>query len=173
MRSAAKSVAAYLASLPPGQRAVVAKVRRAIRRALPRGYEEAMNWGMIAWQVPLARYQDTYNGQPLLFAALTAQKNNYALYLMCIYQHPKWLDALRAAYRKLGRKPDMGKSCIRFKRLEDLPLSAVAKIIASVPVKDFIAQYKKARAERSDRSRHPSPVTHHWGVIPTSRTTLP
>jgi len=120
-------------------------VRDAIRLALPRGYQEAMNWGMIAWQVPLSRYPETYNGQPLLFAALAAQKNNYALYLMCLYQNKKLETALRTAYKRIGRKPDMGKSCIRFRKFEDLPLSAIRKIIASVPLKAFIPNYEKAR----------------------------
>ena len=145
VQSRAKSVAAYLRELPAGRRAVVSTVRDAIRLALPRGYQEAMNWGMIAWQVPLSRYPETYNGQPLLFAALAAQKNNYALYLMCLYRNKKRETALRAAYKRIGRKPDMGKSCIRFRKFEDLPLSAIRKIIASVPLKAFIANYEKAR----------------------------
>jgi len=145
VQSRAKSVAAYLRELPAGRRAVVSTVRDAIRLALPRGYQEAMNWGMIAWQVPLSRYPETYNGQPLLFAALAAQKNNYALYLMCLYQNKKLETALRTAYKRIGRKPDMGKSCIRFRKFEDLPLSDIRKIIASVPLKAFIANYEKAR----------------------------
>lgn len=143
--SRARTVATYLKELPPDRRAVVGKVRDAVRRALPRGYQEAMNWGMIAWQVPLSRYPQTYNGRPLLFAALAAQKNNCALYLMCVYQNPKLGAVLRSAYARLGRKPDMGKSCIRFRRLEDLPLAAIRKIIASVPLEKFIAIYEKAR----------------------------
>ena len=144
-QSRAKSVAAYLRELPAGRRAVVSTVRDAIRLALPRGYQEAMNWGMIAWQVPLSRYPETYNGQPLLFAALAAQKNNYALYLMCLYRNKKLETALRAAYKRIGRKPDMGKSCIRFRKFEDLPLSDIRKIIASVPLKAFITYYEKVR----------------------------
>jgi len=144
-QSRAKSVAAYLRKLPAGRRAVVSTVRDAIRLALPRGYQEAMNWGMIAWQVPLSRYPETYNGQPLLFAALAAQKNNYALYLMCLYRNKKRETALRAAYKRIGRKPDMGKSCIRFRKFEDLPLSDIRKIIASVPLKAFITYYEKVR----------------------------
>ena len=100
---------------------------------------------MIAWQVPLSRYPETYNGEPLLFAALAAQKNNYALYLMCLYRNKKRETALRAAYKRIGRKPDMGKSCIRFRKFEDLPLPGIRKIIAGVPLKTFIADYEKAR----------------------------
>lgn len=145
VQSRATSVAAYLKELPAERRAVIGKVRSAIRRALPRGYREAMNWGMIAWQVPLSRYPETYNGRPLLFAALAAQKNNYALYLMCVYQNRKLETALRAAYKRIHSKPDMGKSCIRFRKLEDLPMPAIRKIVASVPLKAFLANYANAR----------------------------
>jgi len=145
VQSKAATVAAYLKTLPPDRRAVVGNVRSAIRRALPRGYEEAMNWGMIAWQVPLARYPKTYNGQPLLLAALAAQKNNYSLYLMCVYQERKLEAALRAAFKRIGKTPDMGRSCIRFRQLDDLPLGTIGKILSAVPVDRFIAYYEKAR----------------------------
>ena len=145
VKSRAKTVAEYLRALPADRRAVVGIVRDAIRHALPRGYQEAMNWGMIAWQVPLSRYPETYNGRPLLFAALAAQKSNYALYLMCVYQNRKLEAILRSAYARLGRKPDMGKSCIRFRNIEDLPLAAIRKVVASVPLESFIAIYEKAR----------------------------
>jgi Domain of unknown function (DU1801) len=145
VHSAAPTVAAYLKSLPPERRTVIATVRKVIRRHLPKGYEEKMNWGMITWQVPLKRYPDTYNKQPLLFAAIAAQKNNYAVYLSCVYQHEASKRSLLDAYRKLGRKPDMGKSCVRFKKLEDLPLDAIGKIIAAAGVEDFIANYEKSR----------------------------
>ncbi len=104
-----------------------------------------MNWGMITWQVPLKRYPDTYNKQPLAFVALAAQKNNYALYLMCAYQDKAFEKSLLDAYRKLGRKPDKGKSCLRFKRLEDLPLDAIGGLISTIEVEDFIATYEKSR----------------------------
>ena len=73
--------AAYLASLPPERRKVVAAVRAVVKKRLPKGYVESMNWGMLAYEIPLSRYPDTYNKQPLMFVALAAQKNNYALYL--------------------------------------------------------------------------------------------
>jgi uncharacterized protein YdhG (YjbR/CyaY superfamily) len=146
--SAATTVKQYLEELPADRRAVVAEVRAALRKAMPKGYEEAMNWGMITWQVPLARYPDTYNGQPLAYAALAAQKNNYALYLMGCYGDARQEKALRAAYEKLGKKPDMGKSCVRFRKLEDLPLEAIAKLVAGMGVEDYLAHYEKSRAAR-------------------------
>ena len=81
--STASTVSEYLASLPPERRAVIAAVRKLIRRNLPKGYREAMNFGMITYEIPLTRYPETYNGQPLAYAALAAQKNKYSLYLTC------------------------------------------------------------------------------------------
>ena len=109
--SAAATVEAYLAELPPERRAVVATVRALVNAHLPEGYVEGMHWGMIGWVIPLSRYPVTYNKQPLIYAALAAQKNNYALYLMCAYSDSQVERDLRAAYAAAGLKLDMGKSC--------------------------------------------------------------
>ena len=143
--SKAKTVAAYLSELPEDRRAAISAVRKVVRRHLPAGYRESINWGMITWAVPLARYPTTYNGQPLCYAALAAQKNHLALYLMNVYQDSEQAGWLKAAYKKAGKKPDMGKSCIRFRAVDDLPLDAIAKIVASTPVKVFIARYEASR----------------------------
>ena len=141
----AQSVAAYLAELPPERRAVVAAVRDVVLANLPAGYREAMGWGMITYSIPLERYPETYNQQPLCFAALAAQKNHYALYLTCAYQDRELEQVLREAFEKSGKRLDMGKSCVRFKRLEDLPLNAIGELIASVPPEAFIASYERAK----------------------------
>ncbi len=146
VQSAAATVKAYLDELPAERRAVIAKVRAAIRRNLPPGYEEAMGFGMITYSVPLARYPKTYNGQPLLYVALAAQKNNYALYLTCVYSDPARAAALRDAFAKIGKKPDMGKSCVRFRKLEDLPLEAIGTLIAGMPVAEYLVRHEAARA---------------------------
>ena len=151
--SRATTVAAYLDALPPERRAVVAAVRDVIRRALPRGYEETMAYGMIGYSVPLARYPRTYNGQPLGYAALAAQKNHYALYLTAPYQDPAELAWLQEAWRRAGRRLDMGKSCVRFKTLEDLPLDVVGECIGRVAPDAFIATYERSRAGDGSRSR--------------------
>jgi uncharacterized protein YdhG (YjbR/CyaY superfamily) len=143
--SSAKTVAQYLTSLPAERRRVVAAVRRVIRANLPAGYRETMNHGMIAYEVPLRRYPTTYNGLPLCYASLAAQKNNYALYLTCAYSDPKQGVWLRNQFRKAGKKIDMGKSCVRFKRLEDLPLDAIGQFISSTPVEKQIKMYEAAR----------------------------
>jgi hypothetical protein len=146
MPSAAATVDEYLASLPEERRAVVAAVRDLVRRHLPAGYEEGIASGMIGWGVPLARYPDTYNGQPLAYAALAAQKAGYSLYLMDAYVDPARAAELQAAFAQAGLKLDMGKSCLRFKRLADLPLDALGAFIAGRPVDAYIAQYEASRA---------------------------
>ena len=143
--SRARTVEAYLKELPDDRRSVVSKLRNVIRRRLPSGYQEAMNWGMIAYQVPLERYPETYNGEPLLYAAIAAQKRHYSLYLTTVYQQNALESRLRAAFDRAGKKLDMGKSCIRFTTLEDLPLEAIGEIVGSVSVDQFLKNYEKAR----------------------------
>jgi hypothetical protein len=142
---APKTPAEYLAGLPADRRAVVAKVRGFIRRHLPRGYEENVRWGMLSYEIPLARYPDTYNGQPLAYVSLAAQKNYYALYLMGTYADAKQPARVAAAFEKAGKKLDMGKSCLRFRALDDLPLAAIGEAIASMPPERFIALYEAGR----------------------------
>ena len=144
-RSEAATVEEYLDELAPEQRKVIAAVRDVVLRHLPEGYVETMNWGMISYEIPLERYPKTYNGQPLSYAALAAQKRHYALYLMNVYQSSKQEARIREAYEKSGKKLDMGKSCVRFRKLDDLPLDVIGEIIASTLPSEFIAQYEKAR----------------------------
>ena len=141
----ATTVEQYLAELAADRREVIASVRALVNRHLPPGYQEGMSWGMISWEVPLARYPDTYNGQPLSFAALAAQKNHYALYLMCVYADSQAEQDLHAAYAQAGRKLDFGKSCLRFKQRADLLDDAVAPLIAGTPVDAHIAHYQASR----------------------------
>ena len=143
--SAAATVEAYLAELPPERREVIATVRALVNANLPDGYVERMNWGMISWEIPLSRYPLTYNKQPLIYAALAAQKNHYALYLMCAYADSQCERELRAAYAAAGMKLDMGKSCLRFRALEGLLRPAVAAAIASTPPEAHIARYEASR----------------------------
>lgn len=137
----------YLASLPEDRRAVLTKVRDVIRKNLPKGYEEQIQSGMISYEVPLSRYPKTYNKKPLSFLALAAQKNYYALYMMSVYQSKEEDAKLRAAFEKIGKKPDIGKSCVRFKSLDDIPLDEIGKLITGVPVDEYIRRYEAARAK--------------------------
>ena len=148
-KSNAKTVEEYLQELPEDRREVVSRVRDAIRQALPEGYEEAMSFGMIGYGVPLSRYADTYNGQPLGYVALAAQKNYYALYLMGVYADSEEETWLREEYAKAGKRLDIGKSCLRFRALEELHLDAVTKVISRTPPEELIAKYEAARRSSS------------------------
>jgi hypothetical protein len=144
--SKAATVEEYLRELPEERRAVIAAVRDVVLRNLPDGYTETMAFGMIGYGIPLERYPDTYNKQPLSYAALAAQKNYYALYLMTPYVDGQE-QQLRDAFAAAGKKLDMGKSCVRFKTLDDLPLDVIGRVIAATPPDDFIARYEAARAK--------------------------
>ncbi len=145
-KARATTVDEYLASLPEERRAVISAVRDIIRRRLPEGYRESINWGMIAYEVPLERYPETYNGQPLGYVALAAQKNHYALYLNCTGMGADHEARFRKAYLATGKTIDMGKSCVRFKRLEDLPLDVIGDEVASTSPEALIAHYERSRA---------------------------
>ncbi len=148
MHSEAATVEEYLAAMPEERRAAIAAVRRVIVANLPEGYEETMNWGMITYQVPLEVYPDTYNGKPLMYAALASQKNHMAVYLTSVYARPDALEAFRADYLATGKKIDMGKSCVRFKRLDDIPLDLIGQTIASMPCDEFVAFTKSVTSPR-------------------------
>ncbi len=150
MRSEASTVKEYLEELPDDRREAISAVRDVILARLPEGYEEHMNWGMISYEVPLEAYPDTYNGKPLMYAALASQKNHMAVYLSAIYQDDDERERFEAAYRETGKRYDVGKSCVRFRTLEDLPLDVVADAVAAVPLADFIERYERAR-EGGDR----------------------
>lgn len=145
MHSTAASPAEYVRSLPEDRRPAIEAVRRVVNDNLPPGYEEAMNWGMITWQVPLATYPDTYNGQPLMYAGLASQKRYMALHLMGIYTSPAAREAFEAAYRATGKRFDAGKACVRFRKLDDLPLDLVAETIAALPAAELVRLAQAAR----------------------------
>jgi hypothetical protein len=140
--SAAVTVSEYLASLPPERRKVVAAMRSFIREHLPKGYREAMSFGMIGYELPPSASARTPAGKPLVYVALAAQKNNYALYLTCAYLDEERTERLRKAWAAMGRRPDMGKSCLRFRSLEELPLEAIGREIASTPPAEFIRRHE-------------------------------
>lgn len=148
MHSDAATVDAYLASLPADRLGALSEVRAVILKHLPKGYEEAMGHGMIEYRVPLAVYPDTYNKQPLQYAALASQKNYMALYLNTIYVSQASAEAFERAYRATGKRYDVGKSCVRFRRLEDLPLDLIGKTVKSMPVRSFVALAKAAQARK-------------------------
>ncbi len=146
MRSDAATVDEYLAALPADRRETIELVRDVVVAALPTGYEEEMAWGMISYDVPLARHADTYNGKPLMYAALAAQQRYCSLYLSAVYADADALERFRTAYLATGKRLDMGKSCVRFRTLDDLPLDLVAETIAATSVDDFVRIYEAARS---------------------------
>jgi hypothetical protein len=147
-RGKAKSVAGYLRELDPERRAVLTAVRTVVNANLPKGYTEALDYGMITWHIPLAKFPDTYNGQPLCYAALAAQKNHNALYLMGVYGDPRQDAYIKTEFSKRGLKLDMGKSCLRFKAVDDLPLEVIAEVIKSTPPAALIAMHESARRKK-------------------------
>lgn len=145
MTSKAKTVAEYLASLPEDRRAAIQVIRKEILKNLAKGFEEGMLYGMIGYYVPHSLYPPGYHcdpKQPLIFVGLASQKNHMAIYGMCNHgssEHEAWF---RKEWAKSGKKLDMGKACVRFRKLDDLPLALIGKAIARVSVNDFIRHYE-------------------------------
>lgn len=135
-----QTVAGYLASLPPDRRKAIATVRKEIKRNLPKGFAEGMLYGMISYYVPPSKLGETYNGQPLCIAGLAAQVQYNAVYLN-VYADPKTERWFKDEYRRSGKRLDMGKSCVRFKTLDDLPLELVGEVIAMTSMEDYVGQY--------------------------------
>jgi hypothetical protein len=143
--STAQSPDEYIASLSPERREAMVAVRDVIRRNLPDGFEEGMEFGMLAWYVPLERFPDTYNGHPLGLAALASQKQYMSLYLNTVYGDPQLAAWFRERFAESGKRLDMGKSCVRFRSLDDLPLDVIGETIAKVPLDRYVAHYQAAR----------------------------
>lgn len=144
-RSTATTVEEFLAELPDDRREVIEQVRQLVIEHVPDGVEESMSFGMIAYEIPLERYPDTYNKAPLMYAALGANKNNYSLHLHGVYASSEVEQQLRDAYAAADMKLDMGKSCVRFKRVDQLVVDAIAEAITSVSVDDYIELYEASR----------------------------
>ena len=146
------TVAAYLASLTQEKRAVIEKARAFVRKHIPKGYAEFMNWGVINWGIPLDEFSNTHNGQPLCYVGLGAKKSYNSLYLMGAYQSsngqyttPFSETLLVDAFKKAGKRLDMGKCCLHFKTLDDLELTSVAQVIAMSTPKEYLAYYKRVK----------------------------
>lgn len=148
VRSSAATIEEYLDELAPDRREQIETVRSVVLDNLPDGYDESMNWGMITWEIPLDRYPKTYNKQPLMYAALASQKNYMSLYLMCVYTHAGAQTEFERRFKASGKKLNMGKSCVRFKKVDDLPMDLIAETIASTSVYEYIRSYEAARGKR-------------------------
>ncbi len=146
-RSTATTVKEYLAELAPDRRQAISEVRQVVLDHLPEGYQETMQFGMIGYVIPLERYPITYNGQALEYAALASQKNYMSLYLMNVYGDKETEDWFTSEYNASGKKLDMGKSCVHFKKLDDLPLELIGQVIARTPASAFIERYEVSRSK--------------------------
>jgi hypothetical protein len=166
------SVSSYLSSLPSDRRDAVAAMRALVNRALPKGFEETMQYGMISWIVPLTRFATTYNGQPLAIASLAAQKNHDALYLFGAYGKAGEEKKLAEGFARARKKLDMGKSCLRWKRLEDLALDAVVAALGAVTVEDMIALHEAAHGAKK-KARKNSPTTKKTATKKTATKKTP
>jgi len=156
MPSAAKTVEAYLAALPAERRAALEGVRAVLRKNLDPAIEEGMQYGMIGYYIPHRVYPAGYHcdpKQPLPFAGLAAQKNHLALHLMYLYGSAEHDERFRLAWAKTGKKLDMGKACLRFKKLDDLALDVIGESIARVRASEYIARYEAAVRERPKRKK--------------------
>lgn len=152
MKSDAASIKDYLAEMPEDRREAIEKVRKTILANLPDGYEEALNWGMITYQVPLEVYPDTYNKKPLMYAALANQKNHMAVYLTGIYMDEDLNQDFEKKYKETGKRYDVGKSCVRFRKLDDLPLELIGESVAAVGMDEFIERTKGLSARKAKKS---------------------
>jgi hypothetical protein len=163
MQSKALTVQDYLASLPEDRRKAISAVREVILKNLDKDYEEGMTYGMIGYYVPHSVFPAGYHcnpKQPLPFANLGSQKNYMSLYLMCVYGGceegepssglPRWF---REAWAKTGKKLDMGKACIRFKKAEDLALDVIGEAIRRVPAKLFVEFCEAAHRKPKEKKR--------------------
>jgi hypothetical protein len=135
----------YIDSLPEDRQEAVRTVADVVRRNLPEGYREGMAYGMIGWFVPLETFPDTYNGQPLGLAALASQRQYISLYLNNVYGDPETERWFRDRWAETGKPLNMGKSCVRFRRLEDIPLDVIGEVISRTDVDTYLRRYREAR----------------------------
>ncbi len=154
MKSTAATVEEYLDELSPERREAVSTVRQTVLSNLPDGYEEIMDFGMIAYVVPLERVPKTYNGHPLMYAAISSEKNYVSVHLMNVYADPETTQWFVESYKATGKKLDMGKSCVRFRKLDDLPLDLIGEAVGRTPMEGWIAVYETSRpAKKPARSK--------------------
>jgi hypothetical protein len=182
MQSRAKTVSEYLASLPADRRHALEEIRKVVRKSIHPDFEEGMQYGMLAWYLPHAKYPAGYHcdpQQPLPFASIASQKAHIGLYLFCIYCDPDEQARFVAEWKASGKRLDMGKSCVRVKKLEDVPLDVVGRAFERVTPKRFVAAYeasleqsaagRKALAQRKARTAKKKTTAKQAGKEPATR----
>ena len=151
--AAPATVEEYIAGLPQERAEQIARLRQLILQRLPEGYAEEVGFGMITYVIPLETYPDTYNGHPLMYAALASQKRHMSLYLMNVYGDDETLRWFTEGFAAAGKKLDMGKACVRFRKLDDLPLDLIGEVIARTSVAEYITGYEASRAAMAENRK--------------------
>ncbi len=173
MQSQAKTPQEYIDSLPEDRRDTIKKLRALIRKNLPTGYKEQMRWGFICYEVPLSVCPDTYNGEPLMYAAIASQKRHYGVYMCGIYVLPRVFKRLTSEWKKRGTRLDIGKSCIRIANWEKCEHDLIAEAIASVPMKQFVAATNAATSTRKKNTAKKKTVKKKPAAKKTARKSSP
>ena len=147
MQSKAATVDEYIAELPEDRRKALAQLRKVVKKNLPKGFTESMGYGMMGYAVPHSKYPAGYHCKPedpLPFMGIASQKNFIAVYHMGIYADPKLLKWFTEAHAKASPKRlDMGKSCIRYKKMEDIPFDLIGELASKMTPDDWITMYEK------------------------------
>jgi len=145
MQSKAKTVDQYIDELPPERKKIISELRKVIKKNIPRGFSEGMGYGMMGWSVPHSLYPPGYHCTPELplpFIGIASQKNFVAVYHMGIYADPRLLNWFTGEWKKHSiKKLDMGKSCLRFKKPEDVPLNLIGELASKMTPRDWINCY--------------------------------
>lgn len=163
----------FLAQLPAERRKEMTRVRAVVRRHLPKGYEEVVGSRMLVYQVPKAQYPDTYNKQPLWYAALASEKSYLSLHLMPVYGDAALAKRLADGFREAGKTLNMGKACLRFAKADDLALDVVGDIVAAVPMDRWIALAKAARKKPAPGKTSAAPTTRAATATPAKAPMAP
>jgi hypothetical protein len=157
-----KTPAQYIDSLPADRAKTIATVRAFVNKHIPRGYDECIVWGTISWAIPLSRYPNTHNQQPIIYVALSSQKNYCVLYLMATQWGPSQLQQLQAAFTAAGKKLSMGKCCVNFNSPDDLPLEGIGKLISAISSEKWIEMYEESRlktkAAQAQKAKQSAPA---------------
>lgn len=146
MQSKAATVDAYIAELPEDRQKALTELRKVVKKSLPKGFQETMGYGMMGYSVPHSLYPAGYHcnpKDPLPFMGMASQKNFIAVYHMGIYADPKLLKWFTEAHAKASPKRlDMGKSCIRYKKAEDIPYKLIGELASKISPQDWIKMYE-------------------------------
>jgi hypothetical protein len=172
MQSKAKTVPDYIKELPPERRKIITGIRKLIKQNLPTGFKEGMQYGMIGYFVPHRLYPAGYHcdpKEPLPYICLASQKNHYSLYLYAQYSSSDENKWFQQAWKATGKKMNMGKSCVRFKNTEDLPLNVIAEAVERLSVEQYISIYESVIKPKSASRRKPKSKTSASPAKATTR----